>query len=106
VYELFSFIKKSDKTNLPRLLQRLESYLILLGITKRIARERPKMPIFTIHDSIVTTEGNEEYVKQVMKNEMHMAIGIAPTLSTEVWEPANLKFRDGTLFYGEERIAV
>ncbi len=106
VYELFSLIKRSDKTNLPRLLQRLESHLILLVITKRIARERPKLPIFTIHDSIVTTEGNEEYVKQVVEQEMRMAIGIAPKLSIEFWEPANLKFRDGTLFYGDTVIAA
>ncbi len=106
IYELFSLIKKSDKTNLPRLLQRLESYLMLLVITKRIARERPKLPIFTIHDSIVTTKGNEDYVMQVMKHEMQMAIGIAPTLSIEIWEPANLKFRDGTLYYGDTVIAA
>lgn len=106
VYELFSLIKKADKTNLPRLLQRLESYMMLLVITKRIARERPKLPIFTIHDSIVTTEGNEEYVRQVVEQEMKMAIGIAPKLSIENWEPANLKFRDGTIFWGEERIAI
>jgi hypothetical protein len=106
VYELFALIKKSDKTNLPRLLQRLESYLMLLVITKRIARERPKLPVFTIHDSIVTTEGNADYVKQVMQHEMQMAIGIVPTLSVEYWSPANLKFRDGTLFYGETVIAA
>lgn len=106
VYELFSLIKKADKTNLPRLLQRLESYMMLLIITKRIARERPKLPIFTIHDSIVTTAGNEEYVRQVVEQEMKMAIGIGPKLSIEYWEPSNLKFRDGAVFYGDTVIAA
>ena len=106
VYDLFSRIKKLDKTNLPRLLQRLESHLMLLVISKRIAKERPTLPIFTIHDSIVTTEGNELYVQQIMKEELEKAIGFAPKFSIEEWNPAHLKFRDGADFYGEERIAV
>jgi len=106
VYELFSRIKRSDKTNLPRLLQRLESHLMLLIVSKRIARERPGLPIFTIHDSIVTTEGDEEYVKAVLLEEMAKAIGFPPKLSVEVWQPSNLAFKDGTMFYGEERLAM
>lgn len=106
VYELFSRIKKSDKTNLPRLLQRIESHLMLLVVAKRIARERPRLPIFTIHDSIVTTEGDEEYVKSVLLDEMTKAIGFPPKLSTEVWQPSNLAFKDGTMFYGDMSLAI
>ena len=106
VYTLFSRIKQSDKTHLPRLLQRIESYLMLQVIAKRISRERPQLPIFTIHDSIITTAGNEEYVQSVLLEEMAKAIGFPPKLSVEYWHPANLKFRNGDLFYGDERIAV
>lgn len=106
VYELFCRIKKLDKTNLPRLLQRLESHLMLLVISKRIAKERPTLPIFTIHDSIVTTEGNELYVQKVMLEELEKAIGFAPKFSIEGWNPTLLKFKDGSDFYREERIAV
>ena len=103
---MFPLIKKLDKTNLPRLLQRIESHLILLVISKRISRERPDLPIFTIHDSIVTTEGNEDYVQQVMAEELEKAIGFSQKFSIEEWDTALLKFRDGADFYGEERIAV
>jgi hypothetical protein len=106
VYDLFAKIKRNDKTNLPRLLQRIESHLMLLVVAKRIARERPKLPILTIHDSIVTTVGNEDYVKSIMEEELGKAIGFPPKLSLEYWHPDNLKFNDGSLFYGEERIAV
>lgn len=106
VYALFAMIKRHDKTTLPRLLQRIESHLMLLVVAKRIARERPQLPILTIHDSIITTVGNEEYVQTVLREEMMNAIGIAPKLSLEYWHPSNMKFNDGSLFYGEERIAI
>ena len=106
VYTLFSKIKQSDKTYLPRLLQRIESHLMLRVVSKRVARERPKLPIFTIHDSIITTTGNENYVKGVLLEEMEKAIGFPPKTSIEYWHPSNLKFRNGDLFYGDEPIAV
>jgi hypothetical protein len=86
VYKIFSAIKKKDHTLLPRLLQLLESFLFLQVITKRIFKERPNLPIFTIHDSIATTEGNEDYVKLVMQDELKRATGYTPTLKIEYWK--------------------
>ncbi len=108
LYEIFSLIKKSDKANLPRLLQRIESHLILNVITKRIAKERKNLPIFTIHDSIVTTaEGdNAAYIQQVMEEEFTKAIGFPPKFEVEHWDIANLAFNDKTPFNKEVRIAV
>jgi hypothetical protein len=106
VYEVFSLVKRNDKTDLPRLLQRIESHIVLLIITKRIAQERRGLPIFTIHDSIVTTTGNEGYVQNVMAEEMEKAIGIAPQLSIEHWNPENLRFNDGTSFFDRAKIAA
>jgi hypothetical protein len=106
VYEVFALIKKADKTLLPRLLQRIESHLILQVVTKRIARERRTLPIFTIHDSIATTEGNVEYVKKIFEEELYNAIGYLPTLSVEHWHPSRMKFNDNQLFVGEEIFAA
>lgn len=91
VYEVFSQIKKKDSTALPRLLQTIESKLMLDLVAKRIATERPNMPIFTIHDSIVCPDGNEIYVAEVIKEEMEKAIGVTPCLKFEYWKPENLK---------------
>jgi hypothetical protein len=108
LYEIFSLIKKSDKANLPRLLQRIESHLILNVITKRIARERKNLPIFTIHDSIVTTDegDNGAYIRKVMEEEFIKAIGFPPKFEVEHWDIANLAFNDKTPFNKEVRIAV
>jgi hypothetical protein len=82
---MFALIKKDDKTLLPCLLQRMESHLVLQKIAKRISRERPELPIFTIHDSVATTIGNEEYVRRVMEEELLAAIGFSPSLKVEPW---------------------
>lgn len=98
VYQLLNEIKKPGKSNLPILLQQIESHLVLKVITKRIAREKPSLPLFTIHDSIITTAGNEEYVQRVVLEELGKVVGFAPRLRVERWTPENLQFGDGASF--------
>ena len=90
VYQIFSAIKKNDKADLPKLLQSIESYLILDVIAKRIARELPHAPIFTIHDSIATTIEYQDAVKKIMSEELESKIGIAPHLKVEYWQESNI----------------
>jgi hypothetical protein len=106
VYQLLNEIKKSGKNKLPILLQQIESHLVLKVITKRIARERPSLPIFTIHDSIVTSAGNEEYIQQVVLEELTKAVGFPPQLRVERWSPENLRFGDETPFVHNGRAAA
>ena len=49
-----------------------------------------QVPIFTIHDSIVTIPEYQNYIVHVMIEEFSRCIGVAPTLSIEKWEPTNL----------------
>lgn len=80
VYDLFATIKQRDKRHLSWILQRIESMAMLEVITKKIATERPELPLFTIHDSIMTTEGNEGYVAEILESELTTLIGYAPTV--------------------------
>jgi len=89
VYQLFKEFKKNDNKRLAIVLQAIETELVLKKAALRISRERRRLPIFTIHDSIVTTEGNEEYVKSVLEDEIRKAVGVAPPLSVEYWKPLN-----------------
>lgn len=91
VYELFSIYKKKDSTILPRLLQRIESHLILEIMCKRVNHEDKNIPLFTIHDSITTTIENLDYVKKIMSEELYKHIGVKPNLKMEYWLPDNLK---------------
>ncbi len=90
VYEVFKQIKSKDKSLLPRLLQSIESYLMLDVIAKRISEEYPDAPIFTIHDSISTTEEYVDAVEQIMKEELSKAIGHPPKLAREYWCKSNM----------------
>ena len=90
VYSIFSLLKSKQKNLLSLILQRIESYMILNVICKRIHIERSMMPIFTIHDSIVTTTGNESYVEQIMTEEFSRFIGYEPRLSIEFWRSDNI----------------
>lgn len=84
IYGLYSIIKERNKRHLSWILQRIESLSVIEIITKRIAKERPEVPLFTIHDSILTTVGNEHYVEEIMKLELTRLIGFEPTLKVDV----------------------
>ena len=93
VCELFEKIKSGNyykgKKNvghnlLAVLLQQIESYLILLVVTKDTARNRnQKLPMYTIHDSILTIEGEHTYVFSMMGKVFCEHIGTPPRLAYE-----------------------
>ncbi|ARN77942.1 hypothetical protein BST97_07990 [Nonlabens spongiae] len=86
VYKIFSAVKKKNKADLAILLQSIESYLMLDVIAKRISKELPHAPIFSIHDSIATTHEYADDVERIMNEELTKAIGIAPRLKREYWK--------------------
>lgn len=90
IYSLICKLKEKKHNTLALLLQRIESYLILDVICKRISVEKPELPIFTIHDSIVTTVGNEVFVSGIIEEEMSRIIGVPPKVSIEYWNPKNV----------------
>lgn len=87
IYKVYYEIKRKGKILLPVLLQNIESHFIVEVIARRIAKEYPKLPLYTIHDSIVTTVGNEELVAAIMIDELRKGVGKAPSLKLEYWKP-------------------
>lgn len=85
VTEVFRKFKWVDYTLLSILLQNLESQTILHFVCPAIAQKCPKIPIWTIHDSVVTTVGNEGLIKAIMEQELFEVTGLKPTLRTEYW---------------------
>ncbi len=88
VYEIFSRIKTVGKhhSTLSVTLQRLEADLVLNKACRRISQKYPFIPLFTVHDSIVTTEQYVRFVKSELYNVLKENIGIAPGLKIERWE--------------------
>ena len=66
-------------------LQRLESYVMLDKVAKEISRLYPDIPLFTVHDSIVTTVGNENIVQAAMEKIISAEMGVKPELKLEYW---------------------
>jgi hypothetical protein len=83
--ELFEFIKEKDYVLLSHIMQRLESILMIEVISRRIAAEKPNLPLFTVHDSIATIPAEVDYVKKVIKEEFKRYLGIVPKLGVENW---------------------
>ncbi|WP_147204852.1 hypothetical protein [Segetibacter aerophilus] len=80
VYELFRLVKSVQQNYLPIILQRVESFLVIDVICKRVAQEYPDIPFFTIHDSIITTKGNEALLESIMTQEIEAWTGYKPPL--------------------------
>jgi hypothetical protein len=71
---------------LPILLQRLESYLILEKVCKKISKELTDAPIIPVHDCIMTSvdfaDKVEDVVKKVLKNETSLEPGVTKEQGT------------------------
>ena len=89
VFQLFYLIKEVQYNYLPIILQRIESFLIHDIICKRISVEHPEIPLFTIHDNIITTKGNEGIVRNIMSIEIEKWIGHEPQLDCKDLTPIN-----------------
>jgi len=84
------------------LLQSIESEIVLHRCCRRIWEEaNHQVPIFTIHDSIVTTSEHADYLRDVMMQELTVCIGVPPTLEPEVWSLSNPDL-DQNIFAGAQ----
>lgn len=86
VFKMIKKVKYGNQHNsYSILLQRLESELILDKVCKRINNAFPNIPIFTIHDSIVTTKEYVGIVQDFIKKVIRQNVGAAPVLKVEEW---------------------
>lgn len=83
---MLELIKENSNKDLPKLLQHLESNCVIDYTCKKISEKYPDMPLFTIHDSIISTEENIAILKkEVIENIGEYCNGILPELKTEYW---------------------
>ncbi|WP_164102242.1 hypothetical protein [Candidatus Laterigemmans baculatus] len=75
-------VKRRDYRHLAHTLQRVESGFVLHRVCKRLADEHPGVPLFTIHDSIMTLPGFVNIVRDVLIEEFN-CLGLSPMLRKE-----------------------
>ena len=73
-------IKGSDHRQLAIGLQLIESNAVLDVVCKRVSDELPDAPLYTIHDSILTTSEYQHHVSHIMSDELFKIVGIKPIL--------------------------
>lgn len=79
VAEVILVHKRKDYAFLPRLLQNIEANFIINGVCRRLMVEMPDAPVFTIHDSVLTTRPFVEPIRQILVEEF-ARLGLTPTL--------------------------
>lgn len=87
ITELVKFGESDDRPHsaLACTLQSFEADIILKHCCATLETEYPDLPIFTIHDSIVTTKGNEHIVLEVMRSTFEKTMGCVPVFKPEYW---------------------
>jgi hypothetical protein len=83
-YEVLAALKKRDHRYAAWLLQNRESRTFIGAIGRRIMADRPNIPMFTIHDCLVTTAKHIDYVEVVAKDEF-AKLGVRPTFTHETY---------------------
>lgn len=92
VHRIFSKVRGSEKGDrfnsfkrFAVLLQKMESYLMLDVVLKRIYRELPGVVAITIHDSIMTgvLTNNVEAVRNILIEELTNFVGFRPNVTIE-----------------------
>jgi hypothetical protein len=84
VAKVISELKSNNYRRMAWLMQHEESKLFIGKICRTLMRERPSMPLFTIHDSLVTTEPHLDFIRRIAIDEFY-ALGVTPSFKTETW---------------------
>ncbi len=87
VAEVIELLKSKDYRDCPVLLQKIEANIILKRICKSINEKNPAIPLFTIHDSILTTEEHLDTIKSTIHKVYQDLLGDAPKLACKALDP-------------------
>jgi hypothetical protein len=87
-FAVMEAVKQGDYSNLPRLLQRIESYVIMYRVVGRVSRDHPTVPLFTVHDNIMTTPAYQGLVEKIIREECTKVVGTPPQIEGKLLLPS------------------
>lgn len=94
--EVIELLKSRSYKDFSVLLQKIESTILLGHVCKEIFNTDSNIPMYTIHDGILTTKENADQVEGIIRSTYKNLMGVEPELSKEVMTPkiAHSKFND------------
>jgi hypothetical protein len=87
VAEVISFLKSKSNRNLAFLLQAIEAEFIIHRISLPLLKLHPEIPIYTIHDGIITTKQHAYTLLNWLRMVYSEALGIEPEVKIEELRP-------------------
>lgn len=75
------------------LLQYIEAYILLDVVAFKFSKRYPSIPIWSIHDSLITIEHNKELLKNFMIKEIKLITGLKPKVEFEDWKEEQVNSR-------------
>ncbi|MEI6088684.1 MAG: hypothetical protein WCR66_13915, partial [Bacteroidota bacterium] len=60
----------------------IEAQMLLHKVAKAVYKYDPSIPLFSIHDSLVTTEKHQKTVTNIIEQEYRKQFGVSPQLET------------------------
>jgi hypothetical protein len=83
VATVIEYLKSRSNRDFAYLLQKIEAEFIINKISLPLMKENHELPIYTIHDGIVTTTEYAEQVRQKINEVYIKEIGVAPNVKVE-----------------------
>jgi hypothetical protein len=78
-------LKSRNYKDLPILLQKIEARLLLHNVCGQIFKKNKAIPIYSIHDSLVTTKAFSEVVESTIYKVYKEDLGMVPQLEKSIW---------------------
>lgn len=82
VARVITELKAKDHRRLSHYLQRCESAAVIHGVCERLRLDHPDVPVWTIHDSVMTTKPHVEVVRSVVHDQF-AAMSLSPSISEQ-----------------------
>ena len=89
VAQVISLFKSVRYQDFSIILQKVESTILLGHVCREIHKHNIEIPMYTIHDGIMTTKKHASFVESTIKSTYKTLIGVEPELSKEAINSVN-----------------
>lgn len=87
--KIMDLMKRKDYKDFPVTLQKIEAKMLLHNVAKKVYDMNPEIPLFTIHDSIATTEAFAGNLKGILNAEYQERLGFLPQIEETTFTEHN-----------------